>query len=180
MWEGYGCAVRSYAFGARSGRIAADRLDGDYLAKCQAEILAAADDQTRFARENAYGTSFPDPNKAPRTAGWYFSIDQTFDIAVACQLDARAEYIDAIVRNMNYEGGCNPLNVCFLTGIGLKRQREIVHQYAFNDRRVLPPSGIPLGSLQRGFQSDLSLYPSELTPLAFPQDYGADSPLRAL
>ena len=55
-----------------------------------------------------------------------------------------------ILKNFNYEMGCNPLNVSFLTGIGWKRQREIVHQYAQNDYRILPPSGIPLGNIQQG------------------------------
>jgi len=176
LWEGYGCAIRSYAFGARSHRISDSELNSDYRAKCEAQIFAAADDQARFSREHAYGSSFPDPNKPYRTAGWYFSVDQTFDIATASQLDPRAEYLDAIVKNMNYEGGGNPLNVSFLTGIGSKRQREIVHQYALNDRRALPPSGIPLGNIQKGFQ-DLSLYPSnELVGLTFPNDYAASSP----
>jgi hypothetical protein len=173
MWEGYGCAIRSYAFGARSKRISDNELNGSYRAKCEEQIFAAADDQTRFSREHAYGSSFPDPNKTYRTAGWYFSVDQTFDIVTASHLDARAEYLDAVLKNMNYEGGGNPLNVSFLTGIGVKRQREIVHQYALNDRRTLPPSGIPLGNIQKGFQ-DLAQYPSnELTGLAFPNDYAA-------
>jgi hypothetical protein len=53
---------------------------------------------------------------------------------------------------MNYEGGCNPVNVTYLTGLGSRRQREIVDQYAQNDRRVLPPSGIPIGNIQAAFQ----------------------------
>ena len=176
LWEGYGCAIRSYAFGARSGRIDAGQLNSTYLAKCRTEIFAAADDQVRFANEDAYGSSFPDPNKTRRTAGWYFSVNQAFDIATAYQLDARAEYLDIIVRNMNYEGGSNPINVSFLTGIGTKRQREIVDQYALNDRRVLPPSGIPLGNIQQGFQTNLTLYGSELSGLSFPADSAASAP----
>ena len=33
----------------------------------------------------------------------------------------------ALLENMNYEGGCNPVNVSYITGLGLwKRQRDIV------------------------------------------------------
>jgi hypothetical protein len=176
MWEGYGCAVRSYAFGARSGRIAVTQLNASYLSKCETEIFAAADDHARFTSENSYGTSFSDVYKTGRTASWYFAIDQAFDIATACQIDPRPNYIDAIVRDMDFEGGCNPVNVSYLTGMGVKRQREIVHQYAINDRRALPPSGLPIGSLQRGFMVDLPLYPNELPGLCFPQDYATVAP----
>ncbi len=176
MWEGYGCAVRSYAFASSSGRIGADQLNSDYLAKCRAQIFAAADDQARFSDENAYGSSFPDPDKGGRVAGWYFSVDQAFDLAVAAQLDERPKYLETILRNLNYEAGCNPVNVSFITGLGSKRQRDIVHQYAQNDRRVLPPSGFPLGNLQQGFPLDLTLYPNELPGLVFPSAAAASAP----
>ena len=31
-----------------------------------------------------------------------------------------------MLANMNYEGGCNPVNVSYITGLGWKRQRDIV------------------------------------------------------
>src|SRR6185503_12267461 len=36
--SGYGNAIRSYAFAARSGRLTAGQLDAAFLAKCEAEI----------------------------------------------------------------------------------------------------------------------------------------------
>src|SRR4029077_12970695 len=78
----------------------------------------------------------------------------------------------ALLLNMNYEGGCNPVNVAYITGMGWKRQREIVDQYAQNDRRVMPPSGLPLGNIQQGFMS-LNNYGAELGELCFPQDGNA-------
>ena len=76
---------------------------------------------------------------------------------------------------MNYEQGCNPVNVTYLTGLGWKRQREIVHQYAWNDRRVLPPTGIPLGNVQAGFGYNWR-YQKELDLLSFPSDGAQTSP----
>jgi hypothetical protein len=61
------------------------------------------------------------------------------------------------------------VNVTYLTGLGWKRQRDIVDQYAENDRRVLPPTGIPLGNIQGGF-GWLQLYGKELGALSFPLD----------
>src|SRR5205823_197874 len=86
LFESYGCAIRSYAFAARTGRLRSDQLDPEFLAKCEAEIIAAGNDQLNYAAENAYGTSFPDPYKPPRSAGWYFSVNQAFDLATAYQL----------------------------------------------------------------------------------------------
>jgi hypothetical protein len=175
LFEGYGCACRTYAFAARTGRLPASALDPTYLSQCENQIELAAEDHLRLAAETAYGTSFPDPNKAYRSAGWYFSSERAFDLTVAHQINPRADFLDAIFSNLNYEGGCNPVNVTYVTGLGSKRQREIVHQYAQNDRRVLPPSGLPLGNIQAGFQY-LDIYQSELEEMSFPADNATTAP----
>jgi hypothetical protein len=150
MSESWGNAIRSYAFAARSGRLPASALDARYLALCEGQVVAAGDDALDWSRKNAYATPFPLATKAVNGAGWYFSLDQASDMAVAYAIDPKPAYIDALVGAMNYEGGCNPVNVTYLTGLGSRRQREIVDQYAQNDRRVLPPSGIPIGNIQAG------------------------------
>ena len=175
MYASYGNAIRSYAFAVRSGRLAASQLDSTYRVRCETEIAAAANDLLTWALQNAYGTSFPQRDKDSLNASWYFSSDRAFDLTVAYQLDPRSEFLDAILGNLDYEGGCNPVNVCYLTGLGWKRQREVVHQYAQNDRRALPPSGIPLGNIQSGFQF-LPNYGSELGALNFPPDGAAAAP----
>ncbi len=108
-------------------------------------------------------------------AGWYFSMDQASDIAVACALDPKPAYVEALVGAMNYEGGCNPVNVTYLTGLGSRRQREIVDQYAQNDRRVLPPSGIPIGNIQAAFEF-LPSYGFALRDASYPGDNAASGP----
>ena len=183
-WRLYACwgnAVRDYAFAARSGRIKHEQLNPALLRDCENEITAAVDDQLRRSKESAYATSFPSETKATRTAGWYFSGDAAFELAVACQLDfpqlndPRPNYVEAILGNLNYEAGCNPVNVTYLTGLGWKRQRDIVDQYAENDRRVLPPTGIPLGNVQSGF-GRIELYGKELGALSFPPDSDDKTP----
>lgn len=167
LFEGYGCAARSYAFAVRSGRLSAGQLDAAYLAKCEREITLAAQDRTTDAREHAYGSSFPPETKRILSAGWFFSSERAFDIAAGYQLDPRAEFTEAMISNMNYEGGCNPVNMPHLTGMGWKRQRQIVHQWAHNDRRELPPSGIPQGNVVSHF-SYLENYKGELNAMCFP------------
>lgn len=175
LFDSYGSAIRSYAFGARTGRVVPGKLRPLILEQCENEIVAAGEDQLRRSERSAYGTSFPEETKRASTAGWYFSGDAAYDLAVAMQMDyperkdPRKRFLSAIIQNLSYEQGCNPVNVVYLTGLGWNRQREIVHQYAQNDDRVLPPSGIPLGNVQGGF-GWLYTYKEELDQLSFPSD----------
>lgn len=181
LYDSYGCAIRSYAFGARSGRVKLEQLDPLLLEQCENEIVADGQDQLRRAENSAYGTSFPEETKRAMSAGWYFSSDAAFDLAVACQLDypalrdPRPRMLRALLSNLNYEEGCNPVNVTYLTGLGWKRQRAIVDQYAWNDGLALPPTGIPLGNIQAGFGWN-SVYGSELDALSYPPDGAQDNP----
>jgi hypothetical protein len=175
MCECYGHAIRSYAFAVQSGRATASQLDASFLSKCKTEIAAAGDSMLSFSQQNAYGTSFPTQTKAVNSAGWYFSCDQAFDMAVAYQLNPKADYMTAMLANMNFEGGCNPLNLSFITGLGYKRQRDIVSQWHVNADRVLPPSGLPVGNII-GSLSSLPLYGSELEGLCFPSDSATTAP----
>jgi hypothetical protein len=175
LFESYGCAIRSYALAAKAGKIKREQLQHRLLDQCEAEIVASGEEQMRRADASAYGTSFPDETKKARTAGWYFSSDAAFDLAVAYQLDypikndPRPKLMEALISNLNYEEGCNPVNITYLTGLGFRRQREIVHQYAQNDRRILPPTGIPLGNIQAGM-GWLDLYKKVPAELSFPTD----------
>jgi Glycosyl hydrolase family 9/Cellulase N-terminal ig-like domain len=174
--ECYGHVIRSYAFAVQSGRVAsAAQLDPTFLAKCQAQIAAAGDDALAWSKQCAYGASFPPATKAVESAGWFFSTDQAFDMAVAYQLNPKPDYIAAILANMNYEGGNNPLNVCFITGLGWKRPRQVVSQWALNSARVLPPSGLPIGNIQSDFEY-LWNYQGELEELCFPSDGATTAP----
>jgi len=175
MNESWGEAIRSYAFGARSGRLAASKLDSAYLAKCEQQVVLCAEEQAKRSRDSAYGTSFPAESKAVKAAGWYFSSERAFDITVGYQIQPKPEFIDAILANMNFEGGCNPVNVAFITGLGWKRQRDVVHQYALADHRTLAPSGIPIG----GFTSTSpysDIYKGELRAMDYPDDEGGTGP----
>jgi hypothetical protein len=168
--DGYGGAIRSYAFARRTGRAAS--LDQAHLSKCEGEIRAAAADLIAYAAGSAYGTSFPFASKRHRTAGWYFPVASAFDLAVARALDQKnssPEIFAAMISNIDFEAGSNPNNIVFLTGLGRRRPREIVHQYAANDRRAAPPSGIPVGSIQPG-PPYLDPYKRELGEVSFPPD----------
>jgi hypothetical protein len=150
-------------------------LNRAHLSKCEAEIRAAAADLIAYAAGSSYGTSFPFASKRHRTAGWYFPLSAAFDLAVARALDPNAspEILAAMISNIDFEAGSNPNNIVFLTGLGLRRPREVVHQYAANDRRAMPPSGVPISSIQAG-PPYLEPYKRELGEVSFPPD-GADN-----
>jgi len=175
MSEGWGNAIRTYAFAARSGRLPLSALDPGYLAACEGQVVASADDDVTWSQDSAYGTPFPPATKAVLGGGWYFSLDQASDMAVAYQISPKPAYISALVSAMNFEGGSNPVNVAYLTGLGLKRQRNVVSQFAVNSRRVLPPTGIPLGQVTAGFEY-LPSYGAELSELSYPTDGGSANP----
>ncbi|MDB6031720.1 MAG: hypothetical protein JWM16_2058 [Verrucomicrobiales bacterium] len=177
LYEAYGRAIRSYAFASKTGRVKAGDLDLRLLRQCEDEIIAAANDQLRRSKESAYSISFPSETKRTRSAGWFFASDCEFDLATAMQLDfpslkdPRQQYMDALLGNLSYEAGCNPVNVSFITGLGWIRPQEIVHQWSQNSPRHLPPDGIPIGNIQGGF-GWLDHYKRELGALSFPPDGG--------
>jgi hypothetical protein len=170
MFESYGNAARDYAFAVSSGRLAPGQINQTYRAKCVAVITNCGNDNLQWSQDHAYGSSFPDVVKIYRGGGWYFSTVQAFDIVVAHQLNPRPEYLDAILLNLNYEGGCNPVNVTFATGLGWKRQRSIVDQYSVNDRRAMPKDGMPVGNIQERFFNTWT-YGAELSVLMYPFDH---------
>jgi hypothetical protein len=100
---------------------------------------------------------------------------QAFDLVVAQQFNPNPAYVDAILMNVNYEIGCNPINTSYLTGLGWKRQREVVDQYSENDRHTLPKDGVPVSNMQEGFVWTWT-YGYDLTPLCFPTDGAQTAP----
>jgi hypothetical protein len=178
MFACYGNAIRDYATAVSSGRLSAGQIDTNYLAKCITTITNCGNDNLLWSQQNAYGTSFPTETKAVLGAGWYFSPVQAFDIVVAQQFNPNPAYVDAILMNLNFEGGCNPVNVTYITGLGWKRQREVVDQYSENDWASLPKDGVPLGNIQQGFVWTYE-YGYEMTPLCFPPDGAQTAPYPA-
>jgi len=170
LYASYGNAARDYAFATSSGRLNAGQINQGYRAKCITVITNCGDDNLLWSQRHAYGSSFPDVTKSYRGGGWYFSLVQAFDLAVAYQFLAKPDYLDVIFMNLNYEAGCNPLNVTYVTGLGWKRQRNIVDQYSVNDHRAMPKNGMPISNIQERFYNTWT-YGSELAGLSYPSDF---------
>lgn len=175
MFACYGNAIRDYATAVSSGRLQASQIDTNYLAKCITTITNCGNDNLLWSQDNAYGSSFPVETKAALTAGWYFSPEQAFDMVVAQQFNPNPAYVDAILLNLNFEGGCNPVNVTYITGLGWKRQRQVVDQYSENEWASMPKDGVPISNIQQGFVWTFE-YGYEMTPLCFPPDGAQTAP----
>jgi hypothetical protein len=175
MYACYGNAIRDYATAATNGRLPANQLDSNYVAKCITTITNCGNDNLLWSQETAYGSSLPENTKHQRSAGWYFSPVQAFDLVVAQLFNPNPAYVDAMLMNVNYEGGCNPVNQTYVTGLGWKRQREVVDQYSENDRHTLPKDGVPISNMQEGFVWTWT-YGYELSPLNFPSDGAQTAP----
>ena len=160
LFEGYGAAARSYAFAPVTGRASGRALDPTHLLRCRQAIRAWADKLRADSDASAFGTSYPDESKRSRVAGWYFSENGAFDLMTASVLDHDARYDAAIAANMAFASGANPVNMSFVTGLGAVWPREVVSQFAHNDRRALPPTGLLFGNIQ---QSVPSIPPHGLT-----------------
>jgi len=152
LFEGYGNAARVYALAEASGRPGGKNADPEYLAKVRNEVIAAGKAQISRAEKNAYGIPVPLESKRFRGIGWFWAMDAAKDIAAAAILDPslKDQAIQILTDCSAYEFGANPVNRSMVSGSGERWMREIVHQYAWNDSRVLPPSGIPYGNVFGG------------------------------
>ncbi len=150
MFEGYGAALRTYAFAPLTGRLPESALDPNYRILVENTVVAAGNDVVARSRSSSYGVAFPAESKAHGSAGWFFALSESYDALVAHLLRPDPKYIEAVEANAGYVCGANPLDMPFVTGLGWRRQRVIVSQFAEVDHAVLPPTGIPIGALQSG------------------------------
>lgn len=174
-FEGYGFGFQQLAFAEAARKLPPGKLDAAYLDSVKAELRFAGTNNKTWSDHMAYGSSFSDENKGIRSGGWYFSSEWALDSAVAYALDGRAQDLDVVLKNLNYEMGANPVSVSYLTGTGYKRQRETVNLLGLFDDREWPPSGIPLGNIQAGYFDIYGTAP-EMELLSYPADGAATAP----
>ena len=178
MSAAFGNAARSYVFAQKHGRLPAN-ADSDYKDKLTDEIYKAADDMLAWSSRSAYRLNFPDAAKPQGLIGWYFAGSWAFDLAVGDALSqynangkvSHADVVKAILATLNYEAGGNPVNVAMVSGIGRKRQNVLVSQYSDSDFRLMPMSGIPVGTVrQRTVLYSLNNYQVTQNQMQYPTE----------
>ena len=115
MSECYGNAIRSYAFAASSGRAPApSQLDSDLPRQVRGRNRRRRRRRTcACSQQSAYGTSFPTETKAVQQRRLVFLARPGLRHGGRLPAQSQAGPTSTpCSSNMNYEGGCNPVNVC--------------------------------------------------------------------
>ena len=176
LYESAGAAMRLYAFanrGALSGNpvaYAADLVLGKtYLEHVIDEIKGAGEDTLERAEQSPYGVSVPIESKAFGGVSYIFAESEAFDLITASLLDPKPAYWKAVLSNVAYQAGGNPVNTSFISGLGWVQPRNFVSQWALNDEHQLPPIGLTTGSVNSALPF-LLRYGSALGRLSYPPD----------
>ncbi len=144
-----GAATRSYVYGKREGK------NPEMLENCRNNLVKAAENAVKWQKGWAMRASFAeDPYRFGRW-GWIFLPDiASYSIVTAIPLldEARKkEFADAVIFNADQEMGNNPENMSYITGTGLRRPVDHVHQLSRFDKISEPIPGMPLGFHPCGF-----------------------------
>lgn len=165
MFDAVGNAVAAYTF--LDGR---DR-DPQMLEKCRAAIRDACKAHLSDTDHNPYRLSIPQASVDYKNYGWYFPGDLAgWDLLLGYALDKKREYVQCAFDNMSYTFGANPFGYFLHTGLGSKRNIEVVSDYANNDNVIEPIPGIPLGIGSPGFYW-LDRYDKKLGAGTYPEEW---------
>jgi hypothetical protein len=150
--ETAGLCTRAYAFGNRAGK------DPEMLKACVDGgwgVVDAARKTKSWQDGWATRVSFAeDPWRFGRW-GWYFLSDiSSYDLALGATLvpePERTAFLQAAAFNADQEFGSSADDVVSMTGIGIKRPIDHVHQISRFSGLVEPIPGIPMGFHPAGY-----------------------------
>lgn len=147
-----GAATRAYAYGTRTDK------DPAMLKACLDEkygVLNAARSTMSWQQKWATRVSFSEAPWNFNNWGWYYLSDiSSYDLALAATLvpdPERESFLQAACFNADQEFGNSADDVVSITGIGVKRPVDHVHQISRFSGLVEPVPGIPLGFHPAGY-----------------------------
>ncbi len=150
--ESAGLATRAYAYGLRAGK------DPDLLQACREGrwgVLSAARKTMSWQQQWATRVSFAPEAWNYGRWGWYFLSDvSSYDLVLAATLipdPEREAFLQAACFNADQEFGNAADDVVSITGLGVKRPVDHVHQISRFSGLVEPVPGIPLGFHPAGY-----------------------------
>ena len=74
-----------------------------------------------------------------------------YDLLCGYALDKKPEYLETALQNLSYSFGTNPSGYFLQTGLGFKRNIEVVDNESTWDNLIEPVPGLPLGIGSAGF-----------------------------
>jgi|GEM_PF-2202440 len=162
LFEASGQANYACAFTKRSGMDSMKQ-------RCVNEIIKAADSHVKDSQNRAYRLSMSDAPLNYRDYTYFFPQERIIQLLVAHSLKSNNAYVQTALYNWDYILGSNPTGYSYITGIGSKRFREIVHTQSMYDGIKPPVPGIPVG-MGNNF-GYLEVYGSKLAQM-FPVNNG--------
>lgn len=168
LFENSGHAVHTYL------GIKDRQRDPSMVDRCTAALKEACEQHVRFSNEFPYRLSMPEPSINHKSYGWYFPGDMSgYDLLMGYAVLKDEKYLQCALDNMSYTAGANASGHFLMTGLGQKRNIEVVSDYANNDNIIDPIPGIPLGIGSAGFyhidkygpKIGAGTYPAETWPL---------------
>lgn len=168
MFESAGHAATTYAF------LEDRKRDPKMLEGSRAAIREAAAMHVRHSEAYPYRLSMPEPSIRYGQYGWIFPGDLAgYDLLMGYALDKDRRFLEVALDNLHYICGANPSGHFLQTGLGAKRNIEVVDQESAFDNIIEPVPGIPLGIGSAGFYwlalyektVDEGTYPSAEWPL---------------
>lgn len=146
LFEASGYATNSYAF------LKDRKRDDAMLKRTQQAIRDACDKHVRESKAFPYRLSMPSESMNHKSYGWYFPASTFgYDLLCGYALDGKKEYLDTIIHNLDYTFGANPFGYFLQSGLGAKRNIEVVDNESTFDNIIEPVPGIPLGIGSPGF-----------------------------
>jgi PKD repeat protein len=146
MFEASGYATHAYLFLKDRDR------DPAMVKRCEAALKEACDMHVRHSEQHPYRLSMPEPSVRYGDYGWIFPGDlAAFDLILGHAIHKNDRYLQVAYDNLAYTCGANPGGYFLATGLGSKRNIEVVSDYANNDGIIEPIPGIPLGIGSAGF-----------------------------
>lgn len=164
LFDSVGHAVTTYIF------VKDQPTDAAMLARCKAALREACQMHVNDGQAFPYRFSMPKPSIDFKNYGWYFPGDLAgYNLLMGYAVEKDAKYLQCAFDNLSYEYGANAFGYFLQTGLGSKRNIEVVSDYANSDEIIEPIPGIPLGIGSAGFYY-LSQYDKKLNEGTYPQD----------
>jgi len=148
LWllEGVGSSVHTYV--SMTGR----RTDESMLRRCREALVAACEMHVADGEKHPYRLSIPQPTIRHGQYAWHFPGDAWgFNLLAGYALTKDRRYLQCALDNFYFTLGINPWGYCQQTGLGQKRNIEVVDNESWFDDIIEPVSGLPLGIGSEGF-----------------------------
>jgi glycosyl hydrolase family 9/cellulase-like Ig domain-containing protein/PKD domain-containing protein len=140
LFEGVGYAVNTYLFLKERAR------DSEMLAKCRTALREACAMHLADSAAFPYRLSMPQPTIRHGNYGWVFPGDLAgYNLLMGYAVDGDRRYLECALDNLAYTCGANPSGYFLQTGLGWKRNIEVVSDASNSDGITEPIPGLPLG-----------------------------------